>query len=180
MGGLVLVFGWSWGGLEVVLGWFVSGLPLGCLWVASELPLSCLWVASGLAPNLHFSNEKSIFLMKHRYFFNGRSCLGLWVVLGRSWGGLGLMKGRRRIDEGINEGSMNDRWRDRWRVDEGSMKGSMKDRWRIDESNRKNKQRKKTKKPKEATLYLKLCNSRSPAPGGCYVKVLWKALYGFI
>ena len=28
------------------------------------------------------------------YFFNGRSCLGLWVVLGRSWGGLGLMKGR--------------------------------------------------------------------------------------
>ena len=33
-----------------------------------------------MAPNLHFSNEKSIFLMKKRYFFNRRSCLGLGVV----------------------------------------------------------------------------------------------------
>ena len=54
------------------------------------------------------------------------------------------MKGRWRIDEGINEGSMKDRWMDQWRVDEVSMKewwridegineGSMKGRWRIDE-----------------------------------------------
>ena len=32
------------------------------------------------APNLHFSNEKSTFLMKNRYFFNGRSWRGLGVV----------------------------------------------------------------------------------------------------
>ena len=61
---------------------------------------------------------------------------GLVLVFGWSWGGLGLMKGRWRIDEGINEGSTKDRWRvvlGWWRVDEGSMKGSMKGRWRIDE-----------------------------------------------
>merc|ERR1712139_334198 len=33
-----------------------------------------------LAPNLHFSNEKSTFLMKNWYFFNGRSWRGLGVV----------------------------------------------------------------------------------------------------
>ena len=33
-----------------------------------------------------------------------------------------------------------------------------------------NNQRKKTIKLEEETLYKKLCNSRSTAPGGCYVK----------
>ena len=33
-----------------------------------------------MAPNTHFSNEKPTFLMKKWYFFNGRSCLGFWLV----------------------------------------------------------------------------------------------------
>ena len=41
---------------------------------------------------------------------------------------------------------------------------------KTNQPNQKNKQRKKTKKNKEATLYKKIGNSRSPAPGGCYVK----------
>ena len=36
----------------------------------------------------------------------------------------------------------------------------------------KKQTKKENKKPKEATLYEKLCNSRSPAPGGCYVIII--------
>ena len=36
---------------------------------------------------LHFSNEKSTYLMKERYVFNGRSCLGLGVVWWRRGAG---------------------------------------------------------------------------------------------
>ena len=36
--------------------------------------------------------------------------------------------------------------------------------------------KKENKKNKEATLYKKLGNSRSPAPGGCYVIVLCRSL----
>ena len=58
-----------------------------------------------------------IFPMNNQSFwwkFNTFSMGGLVLVFGWSWGGLGVVLG----------------W---WRVDEGSMKGSMKGRWRIDE-----------------------------------------------
>ena len=113
---------------------------------------------------------------------------------GWSWADEGSMKDRWRDQWRADEGSMTGSMKGRWRVDEGSMKGSMKGRWRIDEgtikqtrkknltskkkttrqahhqSNHSNKKETKRKNPKQETLHKKLCNSRSTAPGGCYVK----------
>ena len=89
--------------------------------------------------NALFGPKPTFFLIKFN-IFDEKSILFQWAVLswslgslgavlGWSWADEGSMKGRWRVDEGIDEGSMKGRWRDQWRVDEGSMK----DRWRIDE-----------------------------------------------
>ena len=81
MGGLVLVFGWSWGGLGGLLGWS---------WV-DEGSMKGRWRDQWRA------DEGS---MKG-------SMKGRWRVDEGSM--KGSMKGRWRIDEGINEGSMKGR-----------------------------------------------------------------------
>ena len=64
-------------------------------------------------------------------------------------------------------------------INEGSMKGSMKDRpnrpnrptrpTRSADPTKRTTEKENETKPKEETLYKKFGNSRSPAPGGCYV-----------
>ena len=83
-----------------------------------------------------FWPQTYIFPMKNQHFWWKNATFsmgGLVLVFGWSWGGLGLMKGRWRIDEGINEGSMKDRW-----------------------IKSKKQTKKENKKNKEATLYKQI------------------------
>ena len=79
----------------------------------------------------------------------GSSCLGLWAVLEWSWG-----------DEVLNEGG-----------DEMSMSVSRDNSAEIDLQGEDEFHRTQALKPqKKKTLYKKIFNSRSTAPGGCYVR----------
>ena len=94
---------------------------------------------------------------------------GLVLVFGWSWGGLGVVLGWWRVDEGSMKGSMKGRWRIDEGINEGSMKGRqglyqhvLKNLEHVEVSSKKSikhtinqiKQTKKeNKKPKEETLY---------------------------